>query len=393
MNFIQQAYKGKNDWWRYLLMTLFVFFGWQIIGIIPLVVVALLNSNGIAEFELAAADNFMSLGINSNLYLFSMIMMFAVGLFFIFLGIKSIHKRSITSLLTSRKKLDWKRVLFAFGVWFLISLVILSIDYFGTPENFVWNFKLVPFLLLVAISFLFLPLQTSFEEVLFRGYLMQSIGFSTTIDKFTLRFLLHVFGVICLLIFNYYIPTEIIFLLIFLIIYLFLIEVFLMLNSTKLIYNSIVYKQIKSFFSRNWVPLIVTSVSFGLLHSFNPEVDKLGKMVMVYYIGTGFLFGISTLMDEGMELSLGMHAANNIVAAVLVTTNWTVFQTDALFIDTSEPSLGMETYIPVFVIYPLLLLLFSKKYGWENWKEKLFGKIGKPIIQSEDRSPLPNPQD
>lgn len=324
MNFIQQAYKGKNNWWRYLLMLLFVFFGWQIIGIIPLAIVAITHSENMIEFERAAADNFMNLGINSNLYLLSMILMFAIGLLFIFLGIRSIHKRSITSLLTSRKKLDWKRVFFAFGIWFFFSIAVLSFDYFSAPENFVWNFKLVPFLILVAISLLFLPLQTSFEEVLFRGYLMQSLGI--------------------------------------------------------LVRN-------------RWFPFLFTSIAFGLLHSFNPEVEKLGYMVMVYYIGTGFLFGITTLMDEGLELSLGLHAANNIVAAVFVTTNWTVFQTDALLIDTSEPSLGMETYIPVFVIYPLLLLIFSKKYKWRNWTEKLFGRIEKPIIQLEDKSPLSNPRD
>ena len=310
MNYIQQAYKGKNDWWRYLLMVLLIFFGWQIIGILPISIVAVLHATDLNAFQNAAADSFMGLGINANLYLFSMIMMFVIGLFFIFLGIRTIHKRSITSLITSRKKIDWKRIFFAFGIWFAISMLVLSVDFFSSPENYEWNFKLIPFLILVAISFFLLPLQTSFEEVLFRGYLMQSLGFLS---------------------------------------------------------------------KNRWLPLFITSIGFGLLHSFNPEVEKLGNMIMVYYIGTGFLFGITTLMDEGLELSLGLHAANNIVAAVFVTTNWTVFQTDALFIDTSEPSLGMETFVPVFVIYPLLLLLFSKKYGWKNWKEKLVGKIENPI--------------
>jgi hypothetical protein len=102
---------------------------------------------------------------------------------------------------------------------------------------------------------------------------------------------------------------------------------------------------------------------------------------MVFYIGTGLLFGIITLMDEGIELALGLHASNNIVAAFLVSTDWTVFQTDALYIDTSEPSVGLEMFFPVLVLYPLLLLIFSKKYGWKNWKEKLFGRVEKPMVQ------------
>lgn len=306
MNFIQQVYKGKNDWWRYILGLLLIFLGWQFVGIIPLAIVAILHSPNIQAFQQAATDNFMSLGINANLYLFSMIMMFAIGLLFIYWVITKIHKRSFTSALTSRKKLDWKRVFFAFGIWFMTALILFGIDYFMAPQNFKWNFKFVPFLTLVLVSLFFLPLQTSFEEVLFRGYLMQSIG---------------------------------------------------ALTKTR------------------WFPLVFTAISFGLLHSFNPEVEKLGYIVMIYYIGTGLLFGMTTLFDEGMELALGMHAANNIVAAVFVTTNWTVFQTDALFIDTSEPNLKLEMYVPVFIIYPLLLFLFSKKYGWRNWKKKLLGRI------------------
>jgi membrane protease YdiL (CAAX protease family) len=306
MNFIQQIYKGKNEWWRYLLMLLFVFFGWQIIGVIPLSVIAIIHSTDLFAFQHAAADSFMGLGIDANLYLFGMIAMFAIGLSFLFFGIKNIHKRSVISLLTSRKDLDWNRILFAFTVWFLFSIVLLISEYFISPDTFTWNFKPIPFTILVLISFLFLPFQTSFEEVLFRGYLMQGLG-----------------------------------------------------GLTK----------------TRWFPLLFTSIAFGLLHSFNPEVEKLGQIVMIYYIGTGFLFGIVTLMDEGLEISLGLHAANNIVAALFVTTNWTVFQTDALFIDTSEPSVGLETFVPVFVIYPLLIIIFSKKYQWKNWKKKLLGKI------------------
>jgi len=229
---------------------------------------------------------------------------------FLFLSIKFIHKRAIKTLITSRENIDWSRFWFGFITWGIVAVSVTLLGVFLSPENYIWNFKPVPFFTLVAVSFLFLPLQTSFEELLFRGYFMQSLGV---------------------------------------------------------------------LFKNRWMPLIITSVAFGLLHGANPEVEKLGYISMVFYIGTGFFFGITTLMDKGTELSLGLHAVNNIVAAFLVTTNWTVFQTDALFIDTSEPSVGIEMFLPVFVLYPLILLLFSKKYGWKNWKDKLFGQIEKPI--------------
>ena len=62
------------------------------------------------------------------------------------------------------------------------------------------------------------------------------------------------------------------------------------------------------------------------MHIANPEVGKLGMIIMVYYIGTGFFLGIMTLMDEGLELALGFHAANNLIGALLVTADWTAFK-------------------------------------------------------------------
>ncbi|CAM1365655.1 CPBP family intramembrane glutamic endopeptidase [Tenacibaculum xiamenense] len=310
MNFIQQAYKGRNEWYIYLLVLFVVILGWQFIGVLPLLIAAIMHSEDMDEFTRAAQDSFMTLGINSNLFLLLMIITFACGLLFLFMGVRFLHKRAFKTIVTSRNHIDWKRFWFGFISWGLISIFVVGLGIVLEPANYVWNFKPIPFLILITISFLFIPIQTSFEELLFRGYLMQGLGI--------------------------------------------------------LVKN-------------RWFPLIITSVAFGLLHGANPEVDKLGPISMVFYIGTGFFFGIVTLLDEGTELALGLHAINNIVAAFFVTTDWTVFQTEALYIDTSEPSVGLEMFLPVLVLYPILLIIFSKKYGWTNWKEKLFGRIDKPF--------------
>jgi hypothetical protein len=80
-------------------------------------------------------------------------------------------------------------------------------------------------------------------------------------------------------------------------------------------------------------------------------------------------------MDDGMELALGFHAGNNLLIALLVTADWTVFQTNSVLKYIAEPEVIYSTIISVLVIYPLLLIYFSKKYKWSNWREKLFGKI------------------
>ncbi|MCF6349294.1 MAG: CPBP family intramembrane metalloprotease [Flavobacteriaceae bacterium] len=315
MNFIQQAYKGRTEWYWYLITLFIISIFWQFIGVIPLSVAAFLKVGSMDKFMEAAKDAFATVGLNSNLYLFLVLLTLIMGLVGLLIGIKFIHNRLIKTVVTSRNKIDWKRVFYAFGLWFSIFVVIITIGIFLDSENLIWNFKPIPFLILVLISLLFIPLQTSFEELLFRGYLMQGLGVLA---------------------------------------------------------------------KNRWIPLLVTSLIFGLLHGANPEVQKLGLGIMVFYIGTGLLFGITTLMDEGTELALGLHAANNIVAAIFVTTDWTVFQTEALYIDTSEPSLGWETYLPVFVLYPIILFIFSKKYGWKNWTEKLFGKIENPTLITEE---------
>lgn len=135
-----------------------------------------------------------------------------------------------------------------------------------------------------------------------------------------------------------------------------------------------------------WVPLVLTSTIFGLMHILNPEVSKLGYGIMVFYIGTGFFLGILTLMDEGLELALGFHAANNLTAALLVTADWTAFQTDSIYRDVSDPVLSWDVFIPVFIIFPILLFIFSKKYKWTNWKERLTGKVLEPVAVVQETS-------
>ena len=93
------------------------------------------------------------------------------------------------------------------------------------------------------------------------------------------------------------------------------------------------FMQFTAFVSKNRaVALFLSSVVFGLMHMSNPEVSDMGWSVMIFYIGCGFLLGIMTLMDEGLELALGFHAANNLCGALFITSETAVFQIDALFL-------------------------------------------------------------
>lgn len=303
--FIQQAFKYQHEFWRYIVGVLIVIVA-VIAGQIPLGV-AIMLKGGYEIVEMT--ENEMLQVLDSNLSLFLLLLTFAVGLAALFVVVRILHSQPIKALTTTRKKVDWGRFFFGFGLIAIFSTVVTLGDYFTNPEDYIFNFQPTPFFIMLVIALVMIPLQTSFEEYLFRGYLMQGVG---TLVK------------------------------------------------------------------NRWFPLVLTSLIFGGLHFFNPEVTKLGNIIMIYYIGTGFLLGIMTLMDEGLELALGFHAGNNLITAVLVTADWTAFQTNSLLKDVSEPSAGWDVIIPVAVVYPIFLYIMAKKYGWKDWKNKLFGKVEKP---------------
>ncbi len=307
--FIKQAFNYQHDFWRYLLGIAIIFLA-VLLGQIPLAVAVFMEGGmdvvGMEETQILKV-------LDSNLNLFLLLLTFAAGLAALFFVVKFIHYQPINTVTTAREKVDWNRFFFAFGLVAIFSIGVTAVDYFSNPEDYLVNFQAKPFFIMLIIAVIMIPLQTSFEEYLFRGYLMQGIG--------------------------------------------------------VLVKN-------------RWFPLILTSVVFGGLHFFNPEVTKMGNIIMIYYVGTGFLLGIMTLMDEGLELALGFHAGNNLLTAVLVTADWTAFQTNSLLIDISDPTAGADILIPIFVVYPLFLYIMAKKYGWSDWGNKLFGPVERPIVDN-----------
>jgi len=303
--FIEQAFTGLTERWRYCIGIAVTIIGWQIIGMLPLTA-ALLYKSESTDVLVSGDLSSMSAILGLNYFLLLLLISFGVGLVFLFLYLKASHQQSITALTTARKKVDWNRIVFSFIIWAGLAIATTLFDIYLSPDDYSSNFKLVPFLMLLVISILMIPIQTSFEEYFIRGYLMQGVGVMA---------------------------------------------------------------------GNRWVPLVFTSLLFGLLHAFNPEVEKLGYGILIYYIGTGLFLGILTLMDDGLELSLGFHAANNLVGVLLLTADWAAFQTDALFIDKSDPIMGLSMFTPLLLIYPVLLFLFSKKYKWHSWKDKLIGPL------------------
>jgi membrane protease YdiL (CAAX protease family) len=112
---------------------------------------------------------------------------------------------------------------------------------------------------------------------------------------------------------------------------------------------------------------------FGAIHIGNPEIQAIGSHILIYYIAVGIFLGLITLFDNGMELAMGYHAANNIFAALVVTNDWQAFQTDALFLDKSQPGFAWDILLGILVVLPLIFFVFYKNYNWQSLKEKWNG--------------------
>ena len=326
--FIAQAYKALHEFWRYLVGSVLIIIA-SVIGQIPLTLAILGklwmdndgNFEGLGE-AMGSLDQASLMGVlDKNLTLFLLLLSFVFALGGVFLAVKYLHQQKMKDIITTRKKFDWGRVWFAFIMIAIYTIGTTLLSYFMVPEEFEVTFDLIPFLILCVVAILFVPIQTSVEEFVFRGYLMQG------------------FGILA---------------------------------------------------KNRWFPLVMTSFIFGGLHYFNPEVRAMGDIVMVFYFGTGLLLGIMTLMDEGMELALGFHAANNLISALLVTADWTAFQTYSIFKDISDPTAGIVDVLPVFIIYPIFLGILAYKYKWTGWKEKLFGPVDKPKELQLDDNLVPD---
>jgi len=299
--FLKQDTLNTNPFWKYLLGS-FIVIIFSILGQLPLSF--FITAEAISE---AGGDPMIALrNLDKNLQLFLILIPFVFGFLGLYLVIKKLHNRNFVSITTSRSNVDWRRIIHSFILWGSIVIIFISADFFINSEDYQINFKFEKFFILLIIGFILIPIQTSLEELLFRGYLFQ--GFSL-------------------------------------------------------------------YFKRPWIGLFLTSFIFGCLHIFNPEVQKLGLGILIYYIGTGLFLGIITLMDQGIELALGFHAANNLITALLVTSSWTAFQTESILIDISDPSLVGETIISMLILYPLFYIYMYKKYKWSDLKNKLLVKI------------------
>ena len=277
------------------------------IGALPLLIAGLAKSatNPDVFAKLAANPNDLgALGLDPVFGLVLMLFPFIAGLAAFIILVKPLNSRTIKLTVNGTGRIRWKRFFISALVWFIISAVYFFVYLKVEPSNFVINNRTISLLSLSLVSLVLIPFQATFEEVLFRGYLMQ--GFSTLIRN-------------------------------------------------------------------RWFPLLMTSILFALMHAFNPEVNEYGFLVMMpQYLTFGLIFGIITILDDGIEASMGAHSANNIFLCVMVTAKSSALQTPALY---QQLNVFPWTEFAGLIVSGIIFILILKKlFGWKDFS-LIFKKI------------------
>lgn len=123
------------------------------------------------------------------------------------------------------------------------------------------------------------------------------------------------------------------------------------------------------------VPLLVTSLFFAMLHSFNPEIESYGYYTMMaQYFTIGLIFGTFALLDGGLEISIGLHIGNNLFSFLFLSYPGSVLSTPSIFQQT-EVNAWQDLLALIGMGIGLFVLLYG---GRPDRIKELFTRASSP---------------
>jgi hypothetical protein len=171
--YLDLAQQGQNQWWRFLLSIAVILTFWFGIGAIPILAVLAI---GVIQgrVDLLAPDPMRGadpLGMYA-----ATLLSFIPLLAGVFIAVRIIHGRRFATLVTPFSQMNWKRLGLGFGLWFLLAGLMTGTEAVLYPERYEFSFNLAHFVPYLLVSLVLIPIQTSTEELFFRGYILQSLG-------------------------------------------------------------------------------------------------------------------------------------------------------------------------------------------------------------------------
>ncbi|MBN2092263.1 CPBP family intramembrane metalloprotease [candidate division KSB1 bacterium] len=174
--FLRLVYRGENRWWRYLAAILVILIFGQILGAMflgALVLKVTYDNDPTTYFD---PVKIRIAGVNPLLTFIAVNCSFILLLIGIFIAVRFIHQRSIKTLFTPGRKINWSRVFQGFLFFFIFSGIASIVEYYVYPGSYQLVFNLKKYIPFFLAALIFTPLQTTAEEVLMRGYVLQATG-------------------------------------------------------------------------------------------------------------------------------------------------------------------------------------------------------------------------
>jgi hypothetical protein len=299
-SYLDQVRQGKNEWWRYLVGIITILVFWFGLGsaciLIPIMWSAANASstgNSIQEtpsmVELMGVPPALALGF----FLLSFVPML-VGVLFV---IRFIHQRPALSLITPHPRINWWRLGQGFLIYAGLALLAALVEALLYPGRYQFSLNLAQFLPFLLVGLLLIPLQTTAEELLFRGYLLQGI----------------------------------------------------------------------SLFTKNLLTLaVISGIVFAIPHLANPEIEAGPWLLATSYFVVGFGLGLVSLRDNGLELAIGVHAANNLLSLVANYPDSALPVASIFTVALLDPVYALISTILIYIAFYLIIFRVGSKYSPES---------------------------
>src|SRR5215216_2471298 len=259
-DYLEMARTGRNDWWRYLLSFPGIIITWLIVGTVPVfLLMAYVSMDG------NPATGFSGTGFEGVPVIpefLATMLSFVPFIVATLLAVRFIHARSLRTLITGESHIRWGRIFAGAGIWMGIAALISIVEALLYPGRYALTFQPAALFLFALIALVLIPIQTSAEELFFRGYLLQWMGL-----------------------------------------------------------------RLKNI----WFLSVLNGLLFFLPHAANPEMASGSVLIGLGYFAMGFFLTLITLQDRGIELALGLHAANNLFASLFANYVVTALPSPFLF--------------------------------------------------------------
>jgi len=176
--FLNNGKVGKNNFWRYAVTSVMSFGVSEIVVIFYLLIFTLV-------YQLLMGNY----GSDMVIYFIIIFFTFSASTIFLLIFLEFLHKRSVMSIVNTIDKYDvygkskswikrirWKRFFKGFLIWSIFLIIIQTVTFIFYPEDFTFNWDLTSFFFLFILFLIAIPIQVTFEELFFRGYLNQGLS-------------------------------------------------------------------------------------------------------------------------------------------------------------------------------------------------------------------------